>query len=68
MEIDCFILPVALTNAVADFILMDGHPASIVEREGFQPLLNLAEPRYVCQSRTYFQHVCASMLCFGVNF
>ena len=47
----------AITKAVADFILLDGHHASIVEGEGFQQLLNLAEPRYVCPSRTYFQHV-----------
>ena len=58
----------ALTKAVADFILLDGHPASIVEGEGFQHLLHLTEPRYVCPSRTYFQHVCASMLCYGVKF
>ena len=47
----------AITKAIADFILLDGHPASIVEGEGFQQLLKLAEPRYVCPSRTYFQHV-----------
>ena len=52
----------AITNAVADFILLDGHHASIVEGEGFQQLLKLTEPRYVCPSRTYFQHVCATML------
>ena len=39
------------------FHSLDGHPASIVEGEGFQQLLKLAEPRYVCPSRTYFQHV-----------
>ena len=47
----------AITNAVADFIIIDGHHASIVEGEGFQQLLKLTEPRYVCPSRTYFQHV-----------
>ena len=47
----------AITNDVADFIIIDGHHASIVEGEGFQQLLNLTEPRYVCPSRTYFQHV-----------
>ena len=52
----------AITNAVANFILLDGHPASIVEGEGFQQLLKLAEPRYVCPSRTYFQHVSNDVL------
>ena len=47
----------AITNAIAHFILLDGHHASIVEGEGFQQLLKLTEPRYVCPSRTYFQHV-----------
>ena len=37
----------AITHAVATFILLDGHPASIVEGEGFQQLLKLTEPRYV---------------------
>ena len=41
--------------------------SSIVEGEGFQQLLKLTERRYVCPSRTYFQHVsnlsvCAAML------
>jgi hypothetical protein len=48
---------IAITKAVANFILLDGHHASIVEGEGFQQLPNLAEPRYLCPSRTYFQHV-----------
>ena len=47
----------AITKAVADLILLDGHPAYLVEGEGFQQLLNLIEPRYICPSRTYFQHV-----------
>ena len=47
----------AITKAIANFLLLDGHPASIVEGEGFQQLMKLAEPRYVCPSRTYFQHV-----------
>ena len=54
-----FIAPpaLAITKAIADFILLDGHPASIVEGEGIQQLMKLAEPRYVCPSRTYFEHV-----------
>ena len=41
----------AITNAVVNFILLDGHPASIVEGEGFQQLLKLvmsvqAEPTF----------------------
>ena len=31
----------AITNEFSHFILMDGHPASIVEGEGFQQLLKL---------------------------
>ena len=58
----------AITNDVSHFIIMDGHPASIVEGEGFQHLLQITEPRYVCPSRTYFQHVCANMLCYRGNF
>ena len=53
--------PLAITHSVATFLLLDGHPASIVEGEGFQQLLKLTEPRYVCPSRTYFQHVCAHL-------
>lgn len=46
-----------LVRAVADWVLIDCHPVSAVEGQGFLQLMRITEPRFVPPSRTYFQHV-----------
>ena len=45
-----------LTDAVADNIVMDMVPISVVEREGFRNMLNKFDPRYKVPGRTYFSN------------
>jgi hypothetical protein len=56
----------ALTRAVADFILVDGQPVSVVEGIGFRRMVESLEPRYELPGRTFFQQVC--LLLFVIHF
>jgi len=51
----------ALTRALADFLLLDGHHVFSVDGPGLHKLLKLAEPRFEPPSRTYIQHVCLNV-------
>lgn len=43
-----------LTNAIAQMIIWDLEPYSLVDHRGFRSLLSVVEPRYVVPSRTMF--------------
>ena len=43
-----------LTNAIGQFIAKDLQPISVVDGEGFKHLMEVADPRFIVPSRTYF--------------
>ena len=46
-----------LNRAVADFLLQDSLPVSVVEGEGFKNLVKNLQPCYALPGRTFFQQV-----------
>lgn len=44
----------AITRKIAEFILLDDQPLSVVSNVGFQSLMEHLEPRYAIPSRHYF--------------
>ena len=47
---------VRLHRAVAEMMVLDDQPASVVSRPGLRTLISLLEPRYTLPSETYLRH------------